>query len=71
VENFLLHYQSLHVVKVTKRVPFDHDWNKPSWSLEEIKTILKKFKCDYKAFTKPGDSVHMYWRVFTSLMSST
>jgi len=54
VENIQLRYQSLHVVKVTKRVPFDHDWSKPSWSLEEIETILKKFKCDCKAFYQTG-----------------
>ncbi|EGZ28343.1 hypothetical protein PHYSODRAFT_475914 [Phytophthora sojae] len=50
VENVQFRYLSLHKVAVLDRLPYEHDWNSPLWSLEEINTIRKKFKCDCKDF---------------------
>ncbi|EGZ23326.1 hypothetical protein PHYSODRAFT_389368, partial [Phytophthora sojae] len=54
VENIQLRYLLLHTVEVLDRVPFDHAWDNPSWSLEEIEVIRSKFKCDCKAFFQSG-----------------
>ncbi|EGZ28043.1 hypothetical protein PHYSODRAFT_471325 [Phytophthora sojae] len=46
VENVQLRYLSLHKVTVLDRLPYEHDWNSPLWSLEEINTISSEhFGC--------------------------
>ncbi|KAE9340062.1 hypothetical protein PR003_g10697 [Phytophthora rubi] len=54
IENVQLRYLSLHRVTILERVPFEHDWDYPSWRVEEIKTIRQKFKCDCKTFYQSG-----------------
>ncbi|EGZ28771.1 hypothetical protein PHYSODRAFT_466886, partial [Phytophthora sojae] len=53
VNSIQLSYQS-HAVDILSRTPIEHDWASPMWTIEEIRALRSKFKCDCKEFYQTG-----------------
>ncbi|EGZ18577.1 hypothetical protein PHYSODRAFT_385911, partial [Phytophthora sojae] len=39
---------------ILSRTPIEHDWASPMWTIEEIRALRSKFKCDCKEFYQTG-----------------
>ncbi|EGZ16435.1 hypothetical protein PHYSODRAFT_499598, partial [Phytophthora sojae] len=54
VSTISIDYLSLHKVAVLETTPYQHNWESPNWSMEEIRAVRNRYRCDCKAHYSSG-----------------